>query len=107
MILYFTASPSPLVITGWQTPVMEGDTVKLVCQSSGGRPQTALRWTKAGTTNTNVSISCIVHFKRLASQHIHKEIKLQKAMNGMDRILSKTDKFLSGDTHINATTSAM
>ena len=36
----------------------------------------------------------IVHFKRLGSRHIHKEIKLQKAMNGMDRILCKTDLIL-------------
>ena len=33
----------------------------------------------------------IVHFKRLGSRCIHKEIKLQKAMNGMDRILCKTE----------------
>ena len=33
----------------------------------------------------------IVHFKRFCSRHIHKEIKLQKAMNVMDRILCKTD----------------
>ena len=29
--------------------------------------------------------------KRLGSRHIHKEIKLQKAMNRMDRILCKPD----------------
>ena len=38
--------------------------------------------------------STIVHFKRLGSQHFHKEIKLQKAMNGMDRILCKIDLIL-------------
>ena len=36
----------------------------------------------------------LVHFKRLCSRHIHKEIKLQKAMNGMDRTLCKTDLIL-------------
>ena len=38
---------------------------------------------------TNVCINVL--FKRLGSQHIHKEIKLQKAMNRMDRILCKTN----------------
>ena len=32
-----------------------------------------------------------MHSKRLGSRLIHKEIKLQKAMNGMDTILCKTD----------------
>ena len=32
-------------------------------------------------------IQTIVHFKRLGSRHTLKEIKLQKAMNRMDRIL--------------------
>ena len=36
----------------------------------------------------------IVHFKRLGSRHIHTKIKLEKAMNGMDRILCKTDLIL-------------
>ena len=36
----------------------------------------------------------IVHFKRLGSQQIHKEIKLQKVMNGLDRTLCKTDLIL-------------
>ena len=35
-----------------------------------------------------------MHFKRLGSRHIHKELKLHKAMNGMDRILCKTDQIL-------------
>ena len=35
-----------------------------------------------------------MHFKRLGSQHIHKEIKLQKPMNGRDRILCKTNLIL-------------
>ena len=39
-------------------------------------------------------LEAIVHFKRLGSRHIHKEIKLQKAMNGMDRVLCKTDLIL-------------
>ena len=34
--------------------------------------------------------STIVHFKHLGSQHIHKEIKLQEAMNRIERILCKT-----------------
>ena len=29
--------------------------------------------------------------KSLGSQHIHKEIKLQKGMKGIDKILCKTD----------------
>ena len=33
-------------------------------------------------------------FKGLGNQHLNKEIKLQKAMNGMDRILFKTDLIL-------------
>ena len=33
----------------------------------------------------------IVHFKRLGSWHIHNDFKLQKVMNGMDRIFCKTD----------------
>ena len=41
-----------------------------------------------------VKIRIIVHFKRLGSRHIHKEIKLQKSMSGMDRILCKTDLIL-------------
>ena len=41
-----------------------------------------------------VKLNTIVHFKRLGSRHIHKEIKLQKAMNGMDRILCITDLIL-------------
>ena len=36
-------------------------------------------------------IFTIVHFKRLDSRDIPKEIKLQKTMNGADRILCKTD----------------
>ena len=36
----------------------------------------------------------IVHFKWLGSPHIHQEIKLQKALNGIDRILCKTDIIL-------------
>ena len=36
----------------------------------------------------------IVHFKHLGSRHIHKEIKLQMAMNRMDMILCKTDLIL-------------
>ena len=36
----------------------------------------------------------IVHLKRLGSRHIHKVIKLQGAMNGMDRILCKEDLIL-------------
>ena len=36
----------------------------------------------------------IVHFKHLSSRHIHKEIKLQKTLNGMDRIWYKTDLIL-------------
>ena len=35
-----------------------------------------------------------MHFKRLDSRHIHKETTLQKVMNGMDRIMCKTDPFL-------------
>ena len=35
-----------------------------------------------------------VLFKRLGSRHIHKEIKLQKTLNGMDKILCKTDFIL-------------
>ena len=35
--------------------------------------------------------AAIVHFKRLGSRHIHKEIKLRKIIIGMDRILCKTD----------------
>ena len=50
----------------------------------------------------------IVHFKRLGSQHIHQEIKLQKAVNGMDMILCKTDLILiQRHTYISATLSAM
>ena len=33
----------------------------------------------------------IVLFKCLCSLHFHKEIKLQKAMNGIHKILCKTD----------------
>ena len=33
----------------------------------------------------------IVDFKRLGSRHIHKGIKLQKAVNGIDMILCKKD----------------
>ena len=36
----------------------------------------------------------IVHFICLGSRHIHKEIKLQNAMNGIDRILCKKDLIL-------------
>ena len=36
----------------------------------------------------------LVFFKRLGSRHVHKEIELQKAMNGMDKILGKTDLIL-------------
>ena len=36
----------------------------------------------------------IVHFIRLGSRHIHKEIKLQNALNGIDRILCKKDLIL-------------
>ena len=32
-----------------------------------------------------------MHFKRLGSLHIYKEIKLQKVMNGIDMIWCKTD----------------
>ena len=35
-----------------------------------------------------------MHFKRLGSRHIHKEINLQKSVNGMNRILCKTDLIL-------------
>ena len=35
-----------------------------------------------------------MYFKCLGSRHIHKEIKLQKSMNGMDMILCKTDIIL-------------
>ena len=42
----------------------------------------------------NTSKRTIAHFKRLGSRHIHKEIKLQKALNGMDRILCKTGLIL-------------
>ena len=41
-----------------------------------------------------VKLNTIVHFKRLGSRHIQNEIKLQKAMNGMDRILCITDLIL-------------
>ena len=41
-----------------------------------------------------LTFQLIVHFKRLGSRHIHIEIKLQKAMNGMDRVLCKTDLIL-------------
>ena len=44
--------------------------------------------------NTIHEFCTLVHFKRLGSRHIHKEIKLQKAMNGMDRVLCKTDQIL-------------
>ena len=50
------------------------------------------------------NITNIVHFKRLGSRHIHKEIKLQKTMNRMDRIVCKTDLIL---THLRVTPSAM
>ena len=36
----------------------------------------------------------IVHFKCLGSRYIHKEIKLQKTMNKMDRIVCKMDLIL-------------
>ena len=39
-------------------------------------------------------ITVTVHFKHLGSRHIHKEIKLHKAMNGMDSILYKMDLIL-------------
>ena len=32
-----------------------------------------------------------MNLKRLGSRHIHKEIKLHKAMNNMDKILCKSD----------------
>ena len=35
-----------------------------------------------------------MNFKRFGSRHIHKEIKLQKTMKGMGRILYKTDLIL-------------
>ena len=39
--------------------------------------------------------TAIVLFKCLGSRHIHiKEIKLQKAMNGIDKILCKMDPIL-------------
>ena len=39
----------------------------------------------------NHILRTLLHFKRLGIRHIHKEIKLQKAVNGMDMILCKTD----------------
>ena len=41
--------------------------------------------------DTNYAIE---YFKRLGSRHNYTENKLQKAMNGMDRILCKTDLIL-------------
>ena len=43
---------------------------------------------------TNQFMCTIVYFKRLGSRHINKEIKLEKAMNGRDMILCKTDLIL-------------
>ena len=40
------------------------------------------------------SLKTISQFKNLGSPHIQKEIKLQKAMNGMDRVLRKADLIL-------------
>ena len=39
-------------------------------------------------------IHTIVHFKRLGSRHIHKEIELQKTVNGINSILWMTDLIL-------------
>ena len=36
----------------------------------------------------------IMFFKRSGSRHIHKEIKLQEGMKGIDNILCKTDQNL-------------
>ena len=58
---------------------------------------------KAQSYNKLLNIVCkevgqyyiiIVQFKRSGSRHIHKEIKIQKAMKGMGRILCKTDLIL-------------
>ena len=41
--------------------------------------------------NCNILHCIIVHFKRSGSRYIHKNIKLQKSMEGMNRILCKTN----------------
>ena len=40
------------------------------------------------------SVDLTRHSKRLGSRHIHNEVELQKAMNGLDRVLCKTDLIL-------------
>ena len=41
-----------------------------------------------------------MHFKRLGSLHIYKEIKLQKVMNGMDMIWCKNGPNSYSETQI-------
>ena len=42
----------------------------------------------------------MVFLKHLCSQHIYKEIKLQKGINGIDKIVCKMDLILFGDLHL-------
>ena len=52
----------------------------------------------------NCGLLPLVHFKRLGSRHIHKEMK---ALNGMGRILCKADLIVFGVTHMSVISSAI
>ena len=52
------------------------------------------QWNKALNVTSWSWVYYYSAFQTLGSRHIHKEIKLQKAMNGVDKILCKTDLIL-------------